>query len=153
MSPSGDSPQGDALKSLARRLVEQETGGRNGAGAALPPLHVERVYLGLARWFGPYGALALVTRAVARARIDHTVLADVTVSASAIPHVTGWSEGTSAEDSVATSEAAIAVLEALHESLSRLIGDDLAETLLSQSDRAMVPSITEMPVSPNASDV
>jgi hypothetical protein len=36
--------------------------------------------------------------------------------------------------------------------LARLIGDDLAETLLAQSDAAPAPSPTEMPVSPNVSN-
>lgn len=113
---------------------------------------MERVYLGLSRWFGPYGAHALVTRAITREKGEHEVLANVVVSASATPHLTGWSDATNAVDAATTAEAAIAVLSSLHATLIRLIGDDLAETLLTQSDAATVPSTTQMPVSPNASD-
>ena len=126
--------------------------GASGGEAAAASRLVERVYRGLARWFGPYGALALVTRAMARVRPEHPVLANVVVSATATPHVTGWSNATSTDDAVATTDAAVAVLSSLHETLTRLIGDDLAETLLAQSDVPTVPSTTEMPVSPIASD-
>lgn len=153
VSPSEVPPQDDALKPLARRLVEQANAGSNGREASSTSRLVERVYLGLSRWFGPYGALALVTRAVSRARADHPVLNDVVVSASTLPHVTGWSDATTADATTATAEAAVAVLSSLHETLTRLIGDDLAETLLAQSDGPTVPSTTEMPVSPNASDL
>ncbi len=130
----------------------QELVGASGKEAAATSLLVERVYVGLSRWFGPYGAHALVTRAVARARTEHAILADVAVRVSDAPHVTGWTNGSTAEGSVAITEAAIAVLTSLHESLIRLIGDDLAETLLTRRDVAAGPSTTEMPVSSNASD-
>ncbi len=113
---------------------------------------VERVYVGLSRWFGPYGAHALLTRAIAREKGEHALLANVVVNASVAPHVTGWSVATNAADAATTADAAIAVLSSLHATLTRLIGDDLAETLLTQSDAATVPSTTQMPVSPNASD-
>lgn len=151
--PSTELPPDDLPKSLARRLVEQELSTAIGREAAATSLLVERIYVGLSRWFGPYGALALVTRAVSRARAEHALLADVAVSASDTPHVTGWTNGSTAEESLATTEAAIAVLTSLHESLSRLIGDDLAETLLTQHDVVAGSSTTEMPVSPNASGV
>lgn len=153
MPPSTELLRDDMPKSLARRLVEQELSAASGREAAATSLLVERIYVGLSRWFGPYGAQALVTRAVSRARTEHALLADVAVSASDAPHVTGWTNGSTAEGSVATTEAAIAVLTSLHDSLIRLIGDDLAETLLAQRDVAAGPSPTEMPVSSNASDV
>ncbi|QJR37841.1 hypothetical protein [Gemmatimonas groenlandica] len=152
VSPSTDPASDETPKSLARRLVEQELSGASGNEAAATSLLVERVYVGLSRWFGPYGAHALVMRAVSRARTQHALLADVAVSASDVPHVTGWTSGSTAGGSVATREAAIAVLSSLHEALIRLIGDDLAETLLTQRDVAAGPSTTEMPVSSNASD-
>ena len=152
MSPSAELPKDDAPKTLARRLIENPLSATSGNGAAAAYQHVERVYIGLARWFGPFGALALVTRAIAREQNDHPVLEGVTVNAAAPPHVTGLINPNSAEESVAITEAAIAVLDSLHESLIRLIGDDLAATLLAQRDTVSVPSSTEMPVSPNASN-
>jgi len=150
--PPSAEPQDDAPKPLARRLVEQEMAGTNEVESAATSLLVERVYESLARWFGPYGALALVTRAIARARPEHPILAHVVVNATSTPHVTGWPNGITAEDAVATTDAAVAVISVLHETLTRLIGDDLAETLLAQSDVLKDPSTTEMPISPNASD-
>lgn len=153
MSPHAEPPRDDAPLPLARRLVEQELVGASGNEAAAISLLVERVFVGLARWFGPYGALALVTRAIARARADHPLLAAVVASATTTPSVTGWSTtGSTTESTAALAEAAVALLSTLHESLARLIGDDLAETLLAQSDAAPAPSPTEMPVSPNVSD-
>lgn len=150
--PSAERPSDDAPKSLARRLVEEQIAGASGNEAAAMSLLVERVFLGLARWFGPYGAMALVTRAITRVRPEHPLLANVLVHATIAPYVTGWPIGTAAEVQ-ATLEAATAVLASLHESLTRLIGDDLAETLLAQSGATTVPSPTEIPVSPNASQV
>jgi cation diffusion facilitator CzcD-associated flavoprotein CzcO len=151
VSPHAEPPRVDAPRSFARLLVEQELAGASGHEIAAVSLLVERVHVGLARWFGPFGALALMTRAITRARVDHPVLANVVASATT-PHVTGWSQETTADHTIATSDAVITVLTCLHETLTRLIGDDLAETLLSQSAVPTVPSTTEMPVSPNASD-
>ena len=151
MSPHAEPPRDEASQ-LARRLVAQELVGASGNEAAIVSRLVNRVYLGLSRWFGPYGALALMTRAIARARSDHSLLAGVAASATTTPSVTGWSNGSTTGSASALAEAAVALLSTLHESLARLIGDDLAETLLAQSDAAPAPSPTEMPVSPNVSD-
>lgn len=150
--PPSAEPQDDAPQSLARRLVEQKMAGMNRVDAAAMSLLVERVYGSLARWFGPYGALALVTRAITRARPEHPILANVVVSATSTPTVTGWRNAATADDTVATTDAAVAVVASLHETLTRLIGDDLAERLLAPSDVLKVPSTTELPASPNASD-
>lgn len=150
--PPSAEPQDDAPQSLARRLVEQEMAGMNRVDAAAMSLLVERVYRSLARWFGPYGALALVTRAITRARPEHPILANVVVSATSTPTVTGWPSAATADDTVATTDAAVAVVSSLHDTLTRLIGDDLAERLLAPSDVLKVPSTTELPASPNASD-
>ncbi len=149
--PPSAEPQ-DTPQSLARRLVEQEMAAMNPVDAAAMSLLVERVYGSLARWFGPYGALALVTRAITRVRPEHPILANVVVSATSTPNVTGWPNVATAEDTVATTDAAVAVVSSLHDTLTRLIGDDLAETLLAPSDVPKVPRTTELPASPNASD-
>ncbi len=152
MSPNAEPPRDREPTHLADRLVEHALSGAEGNRAAATSLLVEGVYAGLLRWFGPYGTLALVTRALSRAQSDHPVLKGVVASASTTPHVTGWPSGTTAAEVAALREAVVAVLACLYESLARLIGDDLAETLLTQRDPAPVPSPTEMPVSPNASD-
>ena len=151
MSLSAEPSNDDVSKTLARQLIEKELTATSGNGAAAASQLVERVYIGLARSFGPYGALALVTRAITREQNDHPVLANVIVNAGVPPHVTGLMTARTTEESVAITEAAIAVLDSLHESLIRLIGDDLAATLLAQRDAVRVSSPTEIPVSPNAS--
>ena len=160
-SPHTEPPRDDAPQ-LARRLVAQELVGASGNEAAMVSRLVERVYLGLSRWFGPYGALALMTRAIARARSDHPLLAGVVASATTTPTVTGWPNGSTTESAAALADAAVALISTLHASLARLIGDDLAETLIAQSDTAQSdtaqsdaapsPVPTEMPVFPNLSD-
>ena len=151
VSLSAELSSDDVPNTLARRLIEKELTATSGDGAAAASHLVERVYVGLARSFGPYGALALVTRAITREQNDHPALASIVVNAGVSPHVTGLMTARTAEESVAITEAAIAVLDSLHKSLIRLIGDDLAATLLAQRDAARVPSPTEIPVSPNAS--
>ena len=151
MSLSAEPSNDDVSKTLARQLIEKELTATSGNGAAAASQLMERVYIGLARSFGPYGALALVTRAITREQNDHPVLANVIVTAGESPHVTGLMTARTAEESVAITEAAIAVLESLHKSLIRLIGDDLAATLLAQRDEARATSPTQIPVSPNAS--
>ena len=152
MSRHGEPPQVDAPASFARRLVERELVGANGHEAAVLSSLVEQVHIGLSRWFGPYGALALMTRALRRARPAHARLAGVVVSATTTPHLAGWSDAEAPAEAEVMAEATIAVLDSLHQTLTRLIGDDLAETLLAPSDVPTVPSTTEMSVSPNASD-
>ena len=151
VSLSAELSNDDAPKTLARQLIDKELTATSGNGAAAASQLLERVYVGLARSFGPYGALALVTRAIARKQNDHPVLANIVINVAVSPHVTGPMTARTAEESVAIIEAAIAVLDSLHESLIRLIGDDLAATLLGQRDAARVPSPTETSVSPNAS--
>jgi hypothetical protein len=92
-----------------------------------------RVPEGLARWFGPYGARALVTRALARARADHPALAAVHVTDGQPPCLTGLAESAGAHGARAAADGVLALLSSLSESLGRLIGDDLTSRLLAQS--------------------
>ncbi len=113
---------------------------------------VARVYVGLARWFGSYGAQALMTRAIAQARIEHPVLANVAASASTSPPVSGWPLDTSDALRLSSTSAAVALFSTLLASLTRLIGDDLAASLLEQSAEELAPSHPETDVSPNANE-
>ena len=113
---------------------------------------VARVYVGLARWFGSYGAQALMTRALAQARIAHPVLATVTANASTSPHVSGWPLETSDTLRLTVTPAAVALFSTLLVLLTRLIGDDLAASLLEQSAEELAPSHPETDVSPNANE-
>jgi hypothetical protein len=84
----------------------------------------------LARWFGPYGSLALVARALAIAESEHPALSGVTAASGASPRLVGLGASAGTHGSLATSQGVIAWLAALLDLLGRLIGDDLALLLL-----------------------
>ena len=129
----------DAAREIARRLFAREAG-ENPSDAALV-LACERlparVADGLTRWFGPYGALALVTRALLRAQASHPALTAVKVQSGPGPVFAGWPASLAEYGAKATAAGAVALLEALAVSIGRLIGDDLTLTLLEQSASAL----------------
>lgn len=91
----------------------------------------------LSRWFGPYGYHALLTRALARARREHSVLEAVHVGPPSAPYLNGLEDAAQAHGVAATTAGVQAVLAALIDLLGRLIGDDLAVMLIDQTIRAM----------------
>jgi len=106
----------------------------------------ERVSDGLTRWLGPYGVHALMTRALARVRPAHPALAGVAVAGrsgitgSPLTHLAGWGAVAREHGIAATMDAAAAVLASLGEQMGRLIGEELATTLLDQSVAMMDPA-------------
>lgn len=84
----------------------------------------------LARWFGPYGSLALVARALAIAEAEHPALSGVTAASGSSPRLLGLGEAVRTSGSAATAQGIVTWLAALLELLGRLIGDDLALMLL-----------------------
>ena len=92
-----------------------------------------RVHAGLTRWFGAFGTVALVNRALPRAQLDHPSLADVSLSTESTPRRMGVAAGESTHGSQATADGVVAMLMALADLVARLIGDDLAINLLQQS--------------------
>lgn len=138
MPPAPRSPLSrlsDGALDVARRLFAREL--RGGADDAAVVEAAERVCArvadGLSRWFGPYGSLALITRALVRARAHHPALAGVAATAAHPPCLTGLAESARAHGAKATAEGVVAVLAALAELIGRLIGDDLAASLFEQS--------------------
>jgi hypothetical protein len=101
-----------------------------------------RLATGLSRWFGSYGSAALVTRAMARARTEHPALEFVTLRPDQSPLIAGLADGAERYGATAVREGFIAMLEALAEAISRLIGEDLTTQLLEQSIAA--PSVGEV---------
>jgi hypothetical protein len=127
----------DASVDFARRLVARATGDRTGEVARTAP---EEVYVavadGLARWFGPYGSLALISRALLSVQRQHPALAGVAVTTSVLaptPALSGIAECRRSHPAEDVSEGVIAILASLTELIGRLIGEDLAVTLLEQS--------------------
>lgn len=88
---------------------------------------------GLGSWFGPYGSLALVSRALARAREDYASLADVTATLAPSLQVSGLAEVTRAHGAEATTQGAVAMLAALVDLLGQLVGYHLAINILELS--------------------
>ena len=93
----------------------------------------QRVAIGLSRWFGNYGSAALVTRAVARTRAHHPVLDCVVLRPDQSPWIAGLADGGESHGATAVAEGLIAMLAALVDAMSRLIGEDLTTRLLEQS--------------------
>jgi hypothetical protein len=121
-------------RETARRLIAREqSGGTAPVDAAPAEQVVRRLSDDLVEWFGPYATHALFTRALARARAEHPVLAAVRVGAPAKPNVEGLADSARTHGVGATAAAAVGLLAALVELLGRLIGDDLAITLVEQS--------------------
>jgi hypothetical protein len=92
-----------------------------------------QLFAGLSRWFGPFGSTALVGRALARAQVEHPSLASVTVAGTAPPSLSGFSDSVRTHGAKAGTDGILAILAALADLIGRLIGDDLALTLLEQS--------------------
>jgi hypothetical protein len=133
---------------VARRLLARELGGEErvaaaGAGelAAAGERFIARLAGGLSRSFGPDGAVALVSRALTRARPGNAVLATVTVTAAspgASPGalgpalVSGLATSAAAAGAAATAEALTVWLAQLADLLGGLIGDVLTAAILEQ---------------------
>lgn len=132
-------------RELAHHLIARE----QDAGRAPPDVTAaaERVVRRLADeltgWFGPYGARALLARALADVQGSHPALGAVRVSASSSPELDGLTERARIHGADAVAAGVVELLAALVELLGRMIGDELAMTLMKQSvrngpaDRAM----------------
>jgi hypothetical protein len=142
--PPDVAPSTEATSSsdIAKRLFALQNGvmpGGDGSAASGEQLFA-RLLAGLSRWFGPYGSAALVTRALVRAQVEHPALASVVVSSTESPSLTGFTESVQAHGSAACASGVVATLTSLAELLGRLIGDDLAASLLEQSAQTLEPS-------------
>ncbi len=140
-----ESPQSllsDTWHDVVRRLFASEMRGETdeAASVAAGDRTCARVSDGLSRWFGPYGARALVTRAIARAKVDHPVLNGVTFTGESARCLTGLAESARLHGASATAEGLVAMLASLADGLGRLIGNDIAENLLEQCVTGSTPT-------------
>jgi hypothetical protein len=89
----------------------------------------------LSRWIGREGCRALFARALAAAQADggHPVLDLVRVSTGSVSCLDGLAEGAARCGPDAATAGATAILSELIELLGRLIGEDMALTLLAHS--------------------
>ena len=125
-------------RDTAHRLIARERSAGGASADAVVPAEraLRRIVDDLVGWFGPIGAHALVTRALAQARAEHAALALVRVGASSTPYVDGLAECGRAHGAEAAVAGAVDVLAGLVDLLGRMIGDTLATTLVEQGRRA-----------------
>ena len=87
----------------------------------------------LSRWFGPYAYNALFARAFAETRNEHAALAATRVRSATEPWLEGLAEAASSHGADATTEALSSLLAAIVDLLGRLIGADMAVSLVARA--------------------
>jgi hypothetical protein len=126
-----DAPAVESGRAIARRLIDRARAGsgtENSADAAAAA--VERLYLDLSRWVGLDGCHALFTRAFAEAREEHQSLLKITLRPRSTPYLQGLREVVEKDGPAKTAAALESMLVILIELLGRLIGADMATTLI-----------------------
>lgn len=132
-------PDESPARHIARRLIDRERSGRAGddSAARTAAAACEHLYRDLSRWLGADGCHALFVRARAQAKPDRPALEHVQLRRGLTPYIDGVPEAILTHGDVATAEALEWTLVRLIELLGRLIGDDMAATLI---QRGLVPS-------------
>ena len=128
-------PSPTTASEFAHGWVARETAAVSGEPARLAKVMrvCEDVQTGLSRWFGPFGSLALLNRALSRAQTEHASLLGVQFSIADPPRLGAAPDRLTAHDDAATTAGIAAMLVSLSDLIARLIGDDLAINLLTQS--------------------
>lgn len=97
---------------------------------AAAALLLDGVAHSLARWFGPFGCHALLTRALAHARLAHPGLTALRVRSALTPVLDGVAETAQTYGSTATTDGVTAVITGVVDLVGSVIGDDMALQLL-----------------------
>lgn len=122
---------------LARQIVDHNLAGRDistpAAAAAAAEIVFQRLADNLVRWVGADGSQALFTRARSLAQAENASLRDVPPPARSALFLDGLAAGTEPHDAGAIIDAAVTILGKLIELLGRLVGDDLAMRLLTDT--------------------
>lgn len=121
-------------RALARLLVLRQSGSDEADDPCAAPARAacEAACREVARWVGPLGATALVSRAMAASRFRHPPLAVIELDRSRFL-LTGVDEAVRIHGPQSTSAALEGMLVVLIELLGRLVGADLAERLVTSS--------------------
>jgi hypothetical protein len=141
-------PPSDAALALAQRLFVREVP-PNSADAIVVAGAVRictRVADGLTRSFGPFGSLALLARALARAQTDHPALNGVAYNSVQLPVIAGLEASAELHGAQAVADGTIAMVARLTDAIGRLIGEDIAIKLLEQS---ITPSVKNQAIAAN----
>lgn len=133
--PIPPSTPSDAACDVANRLFARETHGAADEVALIRAAEriCDNVLNGLSRWFGPYGSMALFTRALVRARANYPSLAALTTASGQSPCLIGLDEAARTHGAKAVADGVVAMLATLVDAIGRLIGDDLATSVFEQS--------------------
>ena len=124
-----------SARKIARRLINSRRSDRadGHTAARAAAAACDKLYRELSRWVGSDGCHALFTRALAQARTEYPVLAQIQLHARSEPYIDGVAETIMAHGDPATAEALESMLVRLVELLGRLIGDDMAMKLIERS--------------------
>lgn len=142
-------PTSPAADAVARRLLAEALAtsdaseGQSRDPVAAASRVLARLGDALARWFGPYGYFAVLSRALAQARVDHPALAEVVVRGPASAVLEGLPEAAHAHGAHATLEGITNVLAGVVDLLGRVIGEDLAPQLVERSMDHVVPGLSD----------
>lgn len=107
--------------------------GADGETAVRAAAACDDLYRGLSRWVGSDGCHALFTRALAQARTESPALGQIQLRARSEQHIDGVAESIMAHGDDATAEALESMVARLVELLGRLVGEDMAVTLIERS--------------------
>jgi hypothetical protein len=122
-------------RQLAKRLVDRETRTGNGhtTRASAAALAGEGLYRALSRWIGSDGCHALFTRARAQEQPANRALESLQLSPRHDPYITGVEESIEEYGNDATADALVSMIVGMIELLGRLIGVDMATSLIERS--------------------
>jgi hypothetical protein len=124
-----------SARQLAKRLVDRETstGNAETTRASAAALAGEGVYRALSRWIGSDGCHALFARARAQEQPAHRALESLQLSPRHDPYIIGVDESIGEYGDDGTADAIEAMIVGMIELLGRLIGDDMATSLIERS--------------------
>src|SRR5207237_10793680 len=129
------SPGNTPAQKMARRLIESRQPERQGSDglARATAVVCDDLYVELSRWVGLDGCHALFTRALAEARTESGALDEIQLRPGSEPYFDGVAESILSLGDAATAEALEAMLVHVVDLLGRLIGHDMARTLMELS--------------------
>ena len=130
-------PETPRLQQLTSRLIAREESSRDTPDAMVAAVQAacERLNRELSRWVGANGSLALFTRALAEARAQHPVLAEIRIRTRSEATLEGVAETVQKHGAPATADGLTSLLVTLLELLGRLIGDDMVMRLVEQGNQ------------------
>jgi hypothetical protein len=123
-----------SARQLAKRLVDREsTGNIDTTRASAAALAGEGLYRALSRWIGSDGCHALFTRARAQEQPANRPLDSIQLSPRHDPYIIGVAESIGEYGNDATADAIESMIVGMIELLGRLIGVDMATSLIERS--------------------